>query len=92
MLKCRTYQSLLFPLETILKMVKEKNKRDVESICARVNKHASKKVVKLKLIWIDYEELIMDYLERMFISMDKWAKVFSFVWEKVFFYADVKFY
>ena len=33
-------------LETVLKMAKETNKRDVESICAKVTKHASKKVAK----------------------------------------------
>ena len=33
-------------LETVLKMAKEINKRDVKSICARVIKHASKKVEK----------------------------------------------
>ena len=35
-----------FTLETALKMAKETNKGNVESICAKVTKHASKKVAK----------------------------------------------
>ena len=35
-----------FSLDTFLKMAKETNKEDVESTCAKVTKHASKKVVK----------------------------------------------
>ena len=38
-----------FTLETVLKMAEEINKRDVESICARVTKHASKKVAKAEV-------------------------------------------
>ena len=33
-----------FTLETVLKTATETNKGDIESICARVTKHASKKV------------------------------------------------
>ena len=48
-----------FILETVLKMAKETNQGDVESICARATKHASKKVVEaevnLNWLWtIDY--------------------------------------
>ena len=40
------YQNILFlTLETVLKMAKETNKGHVESICTRVTKPASKKVV-----------------------------------------------
>ena len=35
-----------FTLETVLKMAKETRKRDVEIICSKVTKHASKKVAK----------------------------------------------
>ena len=35
-----------FTLETVLKMAKETNKGDVESICAKVTKHAAKKTEK----------------------------------------------
>ena len=35
-----------FTLEIALKITKETNKGDVESICAKVTKHASKKVAK----------------------------------------------
>ena len=35
-----------FTLETALKMAKETNKVNVESICAKVTKHASKMVAK----------------------------------------------
>ena len=38
-----------FTLETILKMAKETNKGDVESICAKVTKDASKKVAKAEV-------------------------------------------
>ena len=41
-----TKTSFFFTLETVLKMAKETNKRDVESICAKLTKHASKKVAK----------------------------------------------
>ena len=44
---CRTsYQNILFLLETVLEMAKERNKGDVEIMCAKVTKHASKKVAK----------------------------------------------
>ena len=39
-----------FTLETVLKMAKETNKGDVESICARVTKPTSKRWRMLKLI------------------------------------------
>ena len=35
-----------FSLETVLKMAKETSKEDVESIYAKVTKHASEKVAK----------------------------------------------
>ena len=38
-----------FTLEAVLKMAKETNKRDVESICTKVTKHASKKVAKTEV-------------------------------------------
>ena len=38
-----------FILEAVLKMTKEVNKGGVESICARVTKHASKKVAKAEI-------------------------------------------
>ena len=44
-----------FTLETVLKMPKETNKGDVESICKRVTKPASKKVANAEFIWIDYK-------------------------------------
>ena len=47
---CRTsYQNILFPLEPVLKMAKERNKGDFESMCAKVTKHASEKVVKAEV-------------------------------------------
>ena len=49
----------------------EGNEGDVKSICARVTKHAPKKMVKAevnKLIWIHYEHLIMDCFDCIFIS------------------------
>ena len=37
---CRTtYQNILFLLENVLKMAKERNKGDVESMCGKVTKH-----------------------------------------------------
>ena len=52
--KCKTAElltktSFFYNLGTILKMAKEKHKGDVESICARVTKHASKKVAKAEV-------------------------------------------
>ena len=44
-----SYQNILFPLETILKMAQERYKGNVESMCAKVTKHASKKVVKAEV-------------------------------------------
>ena len=38
---------ILFTLETVLKMKKEENNGNFESICARVTKHAFKKVAKV---------------------------------------------
>ena len=38
-----------FILVTVIKMAKETNKGGVESICARVTKHASKKVAKAEI-------------------------------------------
>ena len=38
--------SFSFTLETVLKMANETNQGDVESICARLTKQASKKVAK----------------------------------------------
>ena len=38
-----------FTSEIVLKMAKEINKGDVESICAKVTKHASKKVAKAEV-------------------------------------------
>ena len=35
-----------FTLETVLKMVKETNKEEVDIICAKVTEYASKKVAK----------------------------------------------
>ena len=39
--KFAEYQNILFPLEIALKIAKETNKEDVESIYAKVTKHAS---------------------------------------------------
>ena len=111
-------------------MAKETNKGDVESICTRVTKPASKRWRTLKFIWIDYEQLIrpIDCFDCILISTNnfayliaipmfslvswylrwapaprirgawklirnismEWAKVLSFVWEKVVFYREVK--
>ena len=38
-----------FTLETVLNMAKERNKGDVESICTRVTKSASKKVANAEV-------------------------------------------
>ena len=37
-----------FTFKTVLKMEKETNKVDIESICAKVTRHASEKVAKAK--------------------------------------------
>ena len=111
-------------------MAKETNKGDVESICIRVTKPASKRWRTLKFIWIDYEQLIrpIDCFDCILMSTNnfaylipipmfslvswylhwapaprvrrawklmgnismEWAKVPSFVWEKVLFYREVK--
>ena len=39
----------LLKKETVLKMAKETKKRDVESICAKVTKNISKKLVKVEV-------------------------------------------
>ena len=44
-----TKHSFSFTLETVLKMAKETNKGDVERMCARVTKHASKKAAKAEV-------------------------------------------
>ena len=111
-------------------MAKETNKGDVESMCIRVTKPASKRWRTLKFIWIDYEQLIrpIDCFDCILMSKNnfgylipipmfslvswylhwalaprvrrarklmgnismEWAKVLSFVWEKVLFYREVK--
>ena len=57
-------------------------KGDNESICTRLAKHVSKYVAKSELIWIDYEQLMMDYFDCIFLSTDDLAHlipVFSLV-------------
>ena len=65
-----------FTLETVLKMVKETSKGDVESICTKVTKHASKKVVKAEANpnWLWTIELIMNCFDCIFISTNDLAK------------------
>ena len=60
-----------FALESVLKMAKETNKGDLESICTRVTKHASKMVAKayVNLNW----QLIMVCFDCIFISTDDLA-------------------
>ena len=41
-------------------------KWEVESICARVTKHASMKVMKAEVNMIDYEQLIVNCLDFIF--------------------------
>ena len=48
-----------FTLETILKMAKETSKIYVQGY---LNMH-QERWRKLKLIWVEYEELLMDYFE-----------------------------
>ena len=56
-------------------MVKETNKRDAESMCAKVTKHALKKIAKaeanLNLLWTI--ELIMDCFNCIFLSTNNLA-------------------
>ena len=56
-------------------MAKEANKGDVESMCAKVTKHASKKVVKaeVNLSWLWTIELFMDCFNCVFISTNDLA-------------------
>ena len=51
----------------------EGNKGDVESICARVTSMHQNTWRKLRLIWIDYEQLIMDCFRCIFESTDHLA-------------------
>ena len=65
-----------FTLETFLKWRRKQG--DVESISARVTKHASKKVAKAEFnlnysLWIDYEQLIIDCFDCIFISTEDLA-------------------
>ena len=120
-----------FTLEIVLKMEKETNYGEQKSICAKVTKHASKKVAKAEVNlnwlinnWIEYglfwlhiyihERFSLAYLKPipMFSLFSwflycstcskstksmkpnrnistEWAKVLSFVWEKVLFYREV---
>ena len=57
-----------FTLETVLKMAKETNEGDVESRCAKVTKYIKIRWRKLKLIWINYGQLITDCFDYVFIS------------------------
>ena len=56
-------------------MAKETNKGDVESICAKVTKDASKKVAKAKvnLNWLWAIELMIDCFNCVFISTNDLA-------------------
>ena len=55
-------------------MAKETNKRDFESMCARVTKVEYFFPLRTqKLIWIDYEQLIMDCCDCIFISTNNLA-------------------
>ena len=51
-------------------MAKETNKEDLESMCAKVTKHAQRKVAKaeVNLNWLWTIELIMDCFDCVFIS------------------------
>ena len=58
-------------------MAKETNKGDVESICAKVTKHASKKVAKAEVnlnYWLWTIELIMICFDCVFISTSDLAE------------------
>lgn len=68
--KKQNFKDLPFTLEPVLKIVREKNKGDVKNISVRVTKHASKKLTKVKLIWIDYKQLIMHCSNCIFRSTD----------------------
>ena len=56
-------------------MAKEINKGDIESICVKVTKDASKKVAKaeVNLNWLWTIELIMDCFDCIFISTNDLA-------------------
>ena len=58
----------------------EGNKGDVESICARVAKMYQNTWWKLRLIRIDYEQLIMDCFHCIFKSMDNLAHLIPVLW------------
>ena len=70
-----TKTSLSFTLETVLKMAKEINWGDVESIYAKATKHASKKVAKaeINLNWLWTIELIMGCFDCIVISTNDLA-------------------
>ena len=68
--KKQNFKDLPFTLEPVLKIVRETNKGDVKNISVRVTKHASKKLTKVKLIWIDYKQLIMHCSNCVFRSAD----------------------
>ena len=53
----------------------EGNKEDLESICAKITKHASKKVAKAEANpdWLRTNELIMDYFDCIFIPTNDLA-------------------
>ena len=63
-------------LETVLKIAKETNKGDVECICAKKTKHASKKVAKpeANLNWLWTIELIMYCFDCISISTNDLAE------------------
>ena len=57
-------------------MAKEANKGDVESMCVKVTKHASKKVAKAEVnlnYWLWTVELIMDCFDCVFIPISDLA-------------------
>ena len=54
-------------------MAKDTDKGDVKSKRARVGKVVSKRWQKLKLIWINYGQLVMDCFDCIVISKNDWA-------------------
>ena len=58
----------------------EGNKGDAESICARVTNMHQNMWRKLRLIWIDYEQLIMDCFHCIFKSTDNLAHLIPVFW------------
>ena len=58
----------------------EGNKGDVESICARVTNMHQNMWRKLRLIWIDYEQLIMDFFHCILKSTDNLAHLIPVLW------------